>query len=186
MSITKDEIRKKLINQIEDYERKINLWRSVEIVKKKDGSEFVNFGKNFTNAKIVKEWDNLYLTVSGFDNYYHPAYISDSINLRVVCQYWKGEKPAEERVIKEIGLLPYFYLNVEETYGEVKKIIEKYEGIVEEKKNELERLDEAYDYVVKVLDDLEVNLRRLCGCEDSALKNSLFYELQEKIHRFPY
>ena len=186
MTITKDEIRKKLTKQIEDYSRKIKLWKNVEIVTKKDGTEFSAFGKNFANAKIVREWDNLYIRVSEFDNAYNPAYVSDEINLRIVCQYWKGEQPTEDRIVKVTGLLPCFYLNVEETKGEIEKLIEKYEGYIKEKQKELERLDEAYDYVAKVLEEMNGRLRELCGCEGSAIGNTLFYSLEEKIHKFPY
>ena len=47
-----DEFKKTLENYLEECETKLELWKNVKRLSKKDGSDFQNFGKNFEGAKV--------------------------------------------------------------------------------------------------------------------------------------
>ena len=47
---------KKMENSVKYYECRIEAWEKVQRVYKKDGSNFKQFNKNFTNCKIVNEY----------------------------------------------------------------------------------------------------------------------------------
>lgn len=70
-------------NTIQDYRNAIIAWKNVKRLSKKDGSDFANIGKNFTNANIIKKYswgDELYIQV-----YYYYAsggYAHDDIEIK--------------------------------------------------------------------------------------------------------
>ena len=51
-----NQIEKKYRSGIDTYKNAIKAWTNVKRVSKKDGSDFANFGKNFTNATFKQEY----------------------------------------------------------------------------------------------------------------------------------
>ena len=56
MKVTINELENKYRSNAKSYQEAIKAWQNVGRVSKKDGGNFVNFGKNFTNATIRQEY----------------------------------------------------------------------------------------------------------------------------------
>lgn len=186
MANTKEDIRKKLEGYVRDYDRKIELWQNVTVVTKKDGTEFANFGKNFRNAEVVNECGSTKLKVSEWSKDKYPNYVYDEIYLERDIKDWKYGEITEDRQIKPFSYSrPYFKLNVEETRLAIKDHIIKLMVWRQQNIEDLERLDEAYDYVESALEEIKTKLDKLAP-PNGVYSSSLWYALQEKIKNFPY
>ena len=182
MAMTKESVKAKLDGYIEDYTRKIEMWKKVQLVTKKDGNPFQNLGKNFTNAKVVNEYGSLYLRVSDWDGGKYPHYLDDQFHLERYIKDWKGARPSDDRIYTKYGNAEAFILNPQEAFDEIQVIISKYEGYRAELEDQLTRLDAAFDYVEKTMAEVNTKLIELCGSD----RASLYYSMEEKIRDFPY
>ena len=75
-----DELKKKYLENAESYKSAIKAWQNVKRATKKDGSDFANFGKNFVNANINREyyWSNQTIRV---DYQYNHGWTHDTIDV---------------------------------------------------------------------------------------------------------
>lgn len=134
-----DEAKKKIEKRILYYEERIEAWKKVERVSRKNGENFANLGKNFTNCEIVREYSIDELTVYFRARYegYTKDYITISGN-----QY---QEPADtpEKIEKRI-----------------KEHIAKYENYVERSRKALETIESTLKSIEPELDKLREVIKK--------------------------
>ena len=91
----KEKIIEKYLTNKQSYINAINAWKSVKRVTKKDGGDFANIGKNFSNGKVKQKypWDNaLELSI---DYHCDTGWAYDSVEIK--------EEDTVEDVFKKIN-----------------------------------------------------------------------------------
>lgn len=175
----KSDIARTLESYISEYESKIQLWKKVKRVYKKDGSNFKVLSKNFENAKIQNKTYSSYedpeMIVSDWTQ--SAGYISDSIDLRELVKY-SSLKPDEDRIIKVPYLEPYFFLTVDEIEKKIAATIKLYETHIEEYKKQLAICDKTYDQFKSAIDNALSDLRKSAGNN-----TSLYYMCRDYMKR---
>lgn len=131
-----DEAKKRIEKRIMFYAEKIEAWEKVERVRRKNGENFSNLGKNFTNCEIVSEYSMDELTV-----YYrarYEGYTKDYINISG-NQY---QEPADtpEKIEERIKDLITMYKNYIERS---RKALETIESTLKSIEPELDKLKEV-------------------------------------------
>lgn len=183
MQKTKEQIRKETENSILMYEKKIELWKKVRRVTKKDGSDFQNFGKNFENAKIIRGRicaDDFEICVNDYGVRIGGEWAEDKFDIRQVVKYSKIT-PDESQIIKQSFLEPYFFLTPEQVMQMIQIKIQTYEEMIAEYREQLTKLDDLYDYVKNSLTEIMQKLRHETGGS-----SHMFYELRKLITEVGY
>lgn len=114
-----EEAKKRIEKRIAYYAERVAAWEKVERIRKKDGNDFANLAKNFTNCKIVNSysWQELtvyfrsdiegytsdYINISG-NQYQEAADTPEKIEKRIAEQIEKynGYKETAEKALQEI------------------------------------------------------------------------------------
>lgn len=172
---TTEDIKKTLGKYIRENEKKIELWENVQRVHKKDGTDFANFGKNFTGCKVEQKNYSTYndkeLIVS--DWAVGSGYIHDEIDIRQLVKY-STLRPAEDRIQKIAYLEPFFYITPDEAEVLIKERIEKLRSLNAGYQYQLDQVDKVFS---RFKYDIDNALQFL---KDRAGKNSvLYYEARE-------
>lgn len=97
---TQDAIRK-MNSSVKYYEIRIEAWQKVGRVYKKDGSNFKQFSKNFTNCKLVNEYgcNKIYIFFRDEKNNYCEDWIRlDKIDLNSPEAVEEAEKKIKEHI----------------------------------------------------------------------------------------
>ena len=158
------EINDKLNKYKKDYESKIALWRKVERVKKKDGSDFSVLSKNFKNARIVPASasirTNYEIQVS---DYINGAYISDYFELYPCVKYYKGGDISPDRIIKEPCCEPYFAMTLDEISDEINRTIELYTGRIKALEKQINDAEKVFSEFSDAIDNALKTLKTDAG-----------------------
>ena len=114
-----EDAKKRIEKRIAYYAERIEAWKKVERIRKKDGSDFANLAKNFTNCKIENSysWQELtvyfksnvegytkdYINISG-NQYQEAADTADKIESRIkdIIKKYEGYKTTAEKALTEI------------------------------------------------------------------------------------
>lgn len=189
-SLNKEEIRNKLHGYISTYEAKIELWRKVTRNTKKDGTDFQNFKQNFDNARIETGIFHERKIVVFGDRIINKRmeWIEDKIDTSLNVEDYSrifSKQPEESRICKETLLKDYLYLTPDETMQMIKRQIAIYQERITDYREQLLRLDKAYDEVMQKTKELFDTLKEVTG-DLGMYHNSLYYALKEKIEKYPY
>ena len=189
-SLNKEEIRTKLEKYISEYQVKIELWQRVERITKKDGTDFQNFGKNFTNSRIetglIHDRDIVVFDHKIINS--RMEWIEDKISTDLnVEDYIKifERQPEKDRIISETLIKDYLYLTPDETMQMIKRQIAIYQERITDYQKQLKLLDKAYDIITAKTKELFDTLKEVTG-DLGMYHNSLYYSLKEKIEKYPY
>lgn len=189
-SLNKEEIRTKLERYISEYQAKIELWQRVERITKKDGTDFQNFGKNFTNSKIetglIHDRDLVVFDHKIINN--RMEWIEDKISTDINFEdYVKifARQPEENRIIREPIIKDYLYLTPDESMQLINRQIAIYQERITDYRRQLDLLDNAYDIITAKTKELFDTLKEVTG-DLGMYHNSLYYALKEKIEKYPY
>lgn len=189
-SLNKEEIRTKLEKYISEYQVKIELWQRVERITKKDGTDFQNFGKNFTNSRIetglIHDRDIVVFDHKIINSRMEwiEDKISTDLNVEDYVRFF-SRQPEEYRIIRERIIKDYLYLTPDETMQMIDRQIAIYQERITEYREQLLNLDKAYDEVMQKTKELFDLLENVCNIK-GLYKNSLYYALKEKIEKYPY
>lgn len=167
------EIKNTLEKYIAENEAKAELWRKVERITKKDGTDFKAFAKNFGNARIYANYMRRnVIAVSGWVNGHN--YISDEIDL---WEYVDSTKlnPEEHEIIRESAWTrEYFYLTVSEVFDKIAETIETLERRTEEYKKQLAQVDDVFTEFSNAINEALNTL-----AEKAGKYTSLYHECRE-------
>lgn len=124
-----EEFKKELKNNLEEHETKLNLWKSVKRLHKKNGEDFVHFGQNFDGAEVYNAYgwygdDELKVSGRGTSGNWH----SDTIRLQIKEENGNG----------------YTHLTVTETFDVIETRIRYYEVKVANDKLQLTLAENFY------------------------------------------
>lgn len=183
MQKSKDQIKEEYMNTIADYEARIRLWKAVKRVTKKDGSDFQNFAKNFENAKIERGRicsDDFEINVSDYSVRIAGKWVSDNIDIRQVVKYSKIT-PNPDQIQKVKYLEDFFYMTPEQTMQMIQYRIESYENQIQECKDQIEQLDNLYEYVTSHVTEIMDHIKSVAGSN-----NHLYYEMRKLIQEVGY
>lgn len=172
---TTEDIKKTLGKYIRENEKKIELWENVQRVHKKDGTDFANFGKNFTGCRVQQKsyssYDDKEIIVSDWTPVF--GCVQDGIGCRQLVKY-STIKPAEDRIQKIAYLEPFFYITPDEAEILIKERIEELYTLNAHYINQLDQVDEIFTRFKYAIDNALQDLK------DRAGKNSvLYYEARE-------
>lgn len=172
---TLNDVKKTLTDYMEDYSAKIELWKNVKRVYKKDGKEFSVLSKNFENATIcnidysIRE--DKEIRVSGRIN---GVYVYDSIEIYPCVDTYKHDVD-EARIIKRSFLNPYFIMTVDEIEIAIADRIEMYEGYVKDLKDQLDKADDVFMEFKIAIDKAMDKMRKEAGNNTSLYYETLDY-----------
>ena len=189
-SLNKEEIRTKLEKYISEYQVKIELWQRVERITKKDGTDFQNFGKNFTNSRIetglIHDRDIVVFDhkIIGGRMEWIEDKISTDLNVEDYIKIFERQ-PEKDRIISETLIKDYLYLTPEESMQMIERQIAIYQERITDYQKQLKLLDNAYDVVMAKTKELFDTLKEVTG-DAGMYHNSLYYSLKEKIEKYPY
>lgn len=189
-SLNKEEIRTKLNKYISEYKAKIELWQKVTRNTKKDGTDFQNFCKNFSNAKIetggIHDRDIVVFDHKIINSRMEwiEDKISTDLNVEDYVRFF-SKQPEESRIIRETIIKDYLYLTPDESMQLIKRQIAIYQERITDYNKQLELLDNAYDIITAKTKELFDTLKEVTG-DLGMYHNSLYYALKEKIEKYPY
>lgn len=160
---------------IATYEARLNLWRSVKRVSKKDGADFQSIGKNFTGADYKKVTYSIRadyeIRVSGRVN---GVWIEDSIDCAPVLRYYKKDVD-ESRVIKESFLEPYFFMTVDEIMDAIADRIALLEGYIKEEREQARLLEDVFGRFTYEIDNALQAVKDTAGARSSIYYSCIEY-----------
>lgn len=138
-----EDIKNDFEKRLAENKRKLELWKSVKRLTKKDGSDFVNINKNFDGAELYKSWSTYYFRVSGrmTGRFYH--YIEDEI---YIGHEEKTAGELAELTAKRIEELTNRVDNYEKQLEALSKIFAKYNEKIEAFYKELKEDCEKFRY----------------------------------------
>lgn len=189
-SMNKEQIRAKLEKFISEYKAKIEMWKHVERITKKDGSDFQNFCKNFSNAKIetggIHDRDIVVFDHKIINSRMEwiEDKISTDLNVEDYVRFF-SKQPDESRIIRERIIKDYLYLTPDETMQMIKRQIAIYQERITDYQEQLKLLDNAYDVIKGKTKELYDTLKAVTG-DLGMYHNSLYYALKEIISEYPY
>lgn len=174
---TAEEIKSKLSKYIAENEEKIKLWEQVQRVHKKDGTDFANFGKNFTGCKVQEKSysSEKEIVVSSWT----PAagYRHDEIDIRQIVRYSKIT-PAPEQVQKVQYLEPFFDVTPDQAEALIADRIETLKQHNAEYKQQLAITDKVYSRFVFQINNALQELKDQAGD-----RSTLYYEARDYMQR---
>lgn len=179
-TMKKEEMRKQLERYIAETECKLELWRGVQRVTKKDGSNFKVLSKNFSGAEIVSKGYMLHyspvIKVSKF--YKDPlwAVVEDELDIYELVKYSDLE-PAADRIIRESFLEPYFFLTIDEIFEKIAAHILKLEKYLDGYRADLAAFDSVFDSFSAAIRAALADVKKA----DSG-DNTLYYMMREYMH----
>lgn len=173
-----NEIIEKLKEYKKDYENKIELWRKVERIKKKNGEDFSIFSKNFKNAKISPSVASIRPDLEIWVNdYVNGVYTSDYFEVMPCVKYYKGVV-SEDRIIKESYLEPYFKMTIEEIMQEIENRIKTYEEYINDLNRQIDNAEKIFNQFSTTIDNALTTLKK-----DAGNNSSLYFACREYMTR---
>ena len=154
---------------IRDYETSIALLESIELIFKKDGSEYANILKafklkdnsRFAHFNVVRDDESFIITATDTTtDKYVKEHISGYENLNynyAKKEYILPEGVTDDRVIEGGWRVPYYMLNTTEMNERIAKMIENYYSYKKEAEDKVQRIDAMCDILnetAKKLNDL--------------------------------
>ena len=180
--------RKELTDQIKKYKAQVALLDSIVRVKKKDGTDFSSIGKNFTSmlddvtVKVINESYPIKSIDKSLDIYgrVDGIWVEEKIDITPCVQHTNYEV-AEDRIIKEPMVKPYFVMNADEVEKAVNEHLSIVKGWLAKDEEALSMLDELYDIFVPRLIDIKQDLKKCCGDN-----NTLWYDMIDILKEVIY
>ena len=173
-----NEIIERLKGYKKDYENKIELWKRVERVKKKNGDDFSVFSKNFKNASITPSVASIRpdyeIRVSGnIDG----VYTNDYFEIYPCVKHYHGHV-SEDRIIKESFLEAYFIMTIEEIFEEIERHIKVYEEYINDLNKQIENAGRIFEEFSTTIDNALKTLKT-----DAGNDSSLYFACREYMTR---
>lgn len=164
-----EDLKKDASKSINNYVNSIALLESIEFVKKKDGTDYVNLikalrlkeGSPFKNLNIYRDGESYYVSATNINtDTYVKEYISGYENL--VYNYAKQEyivpdSISRDRIIDEYCRVPYYMLNTDEMNARISKMAMSLRSYKKETEDKVARLDAMYE----ILQDTAKKLNEL-------------------------
>lgn len=174
--MTKEEIIKNFDQHIQNYKDKIVLWKNVEVVTKKDGTEFQNFSRNFTNSSIRNFYSSRYI---GVHAWVENRWIEDEIDTRQLLENADTEI-SEDRIIKKPISKPYYYLTVKETADKINKVIKQYEINIRDYEAQKAIVIDCYDEIENMATEM-LNKIKQVTIDTNKEYISAYYRLRDVV-----
>lgn len=180
----KEEMKKRIEKELQREIKRFEAWGKVQRLKKKDGSDFSIFSKNFSNEKTrIKYFKDIscqpFIEV-WFDS--PSGYDSDDISLYVVLQPHStyDEEWRKKAVKYSAYALPVYQLTIDECFNAIEKRQKQIEANIVKIQNELTSLDELYaeyEAAVQPLIEFAAKLEANNSCFNYDFKSKIKYDL---------
>lgn len=184
---SKNDIRKKIENSIDEIRGRMEAWENVKRVYKKDGKPFKVLSKNFTNCFIGNNrWnDGKVIEVSYYVNGYHR---SDSVAITGVNKDgWKGTPPEESELYKLYAKVPCFFdMNVDQVEEAISLCIERDKEYIAEHERELQIIDDVLGEYIKELKTAYEKAEQKIKATNTDMCSTLEYSLSELAKNIKY
>ena len=136
----KKEAIEKAAKSVKYYQVRIEAWKNVKRITKKNGEDFQNLNRCFENAEIERQYNRDYITVRFRDETGH--YTKDEINLE--ANYYTEQEAAE---------------TADQVQERINKQIAKYKEWLEKDKKGLEQIEKQLEqvntYLYKIAEIIE-------------------------------
>lgn len=153
---------------IKNYETSIALLKSIEVIYKKDGTEYANMlnafklkdNSRFKNFKVCRDDENYIITATDTTT---DTYVKETIYgyENLVYDYSTGagkyiipEGVTEDRVISGGWRVPYYMLNTKEMNDRISNMISNYYSFKEENEKKAQRIDAMCDILKETANKL--------------------------------
>jgi len=129
---TAADVEQRIKGSIAYYDTRINAWKAVKRLTKKDGSDFANFGKNFENARIYAPYglhNKLVINFRDENGRYTENYIElaesvseqfEQIN-ETIGRYQRWKEEAEKDLENAFALAEFTLTKIREIKAEFEK-----------------------------------------------------------------
>lgn len=161
-----DNIQTELRKRLDEIETKLSAWEKVERKRKKDGTSFSALSRNFVNATIhdnqytLKSVDKL-ITVCAWTKY--SGWITDEIHTCESVKYEKNRKIADDRIVKERFIEPYYIKTVDEIFEDIDSRIEYLKGQKRKIEDDLEASEKVFGEFKSKIDEALKELKASCN-----------------------
>ena len=155
MDYYKEEVRKKILHDIERAETLAKAWRGIERYKTKDGKDFKNLAQNFTKGAIrAKTYAPSEREIGVHARSEAGNYFDDWLNISITVYSDSEEAKRYEAEGRLIERGAYLHPYVNKTPDEIEKNIDErakyYEDEAKTLKDFLRRFDEVADKIVEM------------------------------------
>jgi hypothetical protein len=189
-----EDVKRDLQNNLISYQLEFELWSKVEIVKKKDGTDFQSRSKSFKNAdwKIPNYSDDLHpvLSVTGRDA--RGNYKTFTLYMYIYTDELSDadERKAKGKSYSTISRPTYVY-TPDEAYIVIKDRIMFLEKMISETKAQIEVAPYIYDKFFGMIKSACLELKNMCiecGVRDESSKypTSLEYDIFDALKNMSY
>lgn len=173
-----EQIQKELKKSIEEKEALYNKWNEVEHLTKKDGSEFKNISRSFSNCSIEYDYigrPQIKITTWTVKN----VWCDDSISLYdTFSAYGKNKYPEESYNMGGGVLAKYHVLTISETMEAIEAKKQQLKKCIEEKEKALKESEKLYYKYTEKMKALYNELHEECKNEENQI---LFDNIKEAI-----
>lgn len=187
-----DRIRQNLEAKLDETQLEIRLWESVEIVRKKDGTDFARRAQSFKNAtwkdngehSIGGYFPEISVTgegrIGGWKTF--TLYMYDYVD-----EMRKDDPRIEKANPKESYVRQTYTLSVDECYNRIKARVIQLRLYEESLEKSLASLEDIYNKFLDAIEDVMQNLKSDCFefRTDDNYPSALEYQLIGEISRTP-
>lgn len=182
-------IKKELENRREEASARLEAWRQVKRLTKKDGSDFAIFSKNFEGLSHTPSANDIYPCIS-ITTRADFRYISDDINI-----YLYVDEMSEEEKQPRAGIFHRFnsytrdvyHMTIDEVFSEaISKRIAYLTDYIDCLNMQLEAIEQAYIDYLKALEETSANLKKAVIFNPSNSKyphQDSYYLIREVVNR---
>ena len=185
--MTYEDVRKRLRETIDYYDRRIKLWENVTFPTKKDGTPFKVFSKNFDGASIgaytpVEDWAHPYLTVAGFfkEEDGRQTYEKDHMEIFVNPYNKRLPQHSEDRETRPGWGCDIEIMTLDEVKSEISALIKRYKVLKKESEDMMAISEEKFNAVREKL----LELKDIIYCKEIVTNSSLEFALQSYVKDF--
>ena len=188
----REDIILKISNNITDTKSRIEAWRKVKRLTKKDGSDFAIKSKNIDGAKFnsytyVENYEHPYLTICYICNGFSKEeslpmfeYIDDMQKNNDV------RLENKDQIIEKHGISRGTYIySIDECFQAIERYILKLENNLKEYIKQLDNADFYINKADKIINDIK-SLINEDGLKNEPYKNTLCYETEDYIRSSIY
>lgn len=178
----KEDIRERLLGDLEDIKATLDLWRDVKITSKKDGTPFADINRNFINARYLRGdgfLEHEKLIVDGYGT--NRKYVKDSIDCYLLVEYMAEDDNRKQQANpKQTYIKQIYTLTFDEIVNAIDERIEYLNYKIKHYTEQLERLNVVFDTINDKVKELKDDIHTMTKCKsDGDYDNTLYYAMRE-------
>lgn len=184
----KEDIKKRLEGYLEDYKLQLSLWEKVELVKKKDGSNFAYLTKSFNNATYGNaDWSTnnlVYPKITVYGRSDKTGYRNYDLDCYLYLDDMKkaGDSRYTGQALTNGCVRAVYHLNADEIYQMIQDYIVHLKRTIARYEDQLKALEVVFPVINEKVQDLKATIKDLTSSyKDDIFPSSLEYALYDYV-----